>query len=353
MANHWEESQIEVSNFEAWLSATSPLGSARHAATTNATSNYVLPSAIAQPSPFGSNAMMTTPVGDQDMGTFRDFDVDCSFLQPPDLFISLPIPKDFRPPTYSATPHAATLASPKMQLDLPQFGQLNMENANADMLLFISPKAMTLSQGFGLETPSYNYSKNIPFSGGFENSVMSPMFSQVSKLDMASFDEDFASDKSSQLVMLHHSSSLPQLHSAVTPVASSSSFSLNNDDDVMMQGGNEENVIQYHSGYGRMHRAHSEDSAQAPSRIAEIASSCHHCKRRRHPNELKPCHRNGAKIDRNGAETVAARRTCRKRYCLGCLQKYGISFAEAEQPGWTCMACRGLCECAACRRKGH
>jgi hypothetical protein len=336
MANHWQESQIEVSNFEAWLAA-SPLGSARHQHASTGYGNIA-------PSP----------------ATHLHSNVQTPVAGDPDLFISLPSPKDFRPPMYNATPYSSTqgaIPSPQMsQLDIPQFNNFGADNANSDMLLFISPKAMTFSQGFGLEpqptTPFGGYrGKDIPFSGGFptlDNTGISPMFSTVSKLDMPSMDDELAMDKSSQLVMLHHSSSLPQFTNSH---ASSSSFSLNNEEEV----GIEENAVHSH---GRLlHRAHSEDTTTSSSsnntRISEIASSCHHCKRRRHPNELKPCHRNGAKIDRNGAEAVASRRTCRKRYCLGCLQKYGITFAEAEQAGWTCMACRGVCECAACRRKGH
>jgi len=355
MANHWQESQIDVSNFEAWLAA-SPLGSARHNANSGANA-------------FGAFATQSavSPQPDHDMGTFRDFEVDCSFLQPPELFISLPIPKDFRAPVYAATPHHSHhqhhFLSP---MDVPQFGQASIvppinENTNPDMLLlpFMSPKVMTFSQGFGLEpsTPSNGLKKEFPFglipSGVVENMNASPMFGTTSKLDMDyGQEEDFESK--SQLVMLHQA---PQLGHYNSMPSMSTSFALNAAEE--MSTGDEENIS---TNVGRLHRAHSEDScgtsstvtaSAAPARISEIASSCHHCKRRRHPNELKPCHRNGAKVDRNGTEAVASRRTCRKRYCLGCLQKYGITFAEAELPGWTCMACRGLCECAACRRKGN
>jgi len=87
----------------------------------------------------------------------------------------------------------------------------------------------------------------------------------------------------------------------------------------------------------------SSSSSTAPS--SEQASSCHHCKRRRPIHELKPCHREYA------SKSGTSRRGCRKRYCVSCLTKYGISSQQADSDSWACMACQGKCECAACRRK--
>eukprot|EP00475_Leptophrys_vorax_P042001 TRINITY_DN791_c0_g1_i1.p1 TRINITY_DN791_c0_g1~~TRINITY_DN791_c0_g1_i1.p1 ORF type:complete len:390 (-),score=89.66 TRINITY_DN791_c0_g1_i1:151-1320(-) len=387
----WEESHIDTSNFDAWLASPQDPASARHH--NHASTNVFMFGAhnLPQPSP----SVLTTPsaasVGD--FGAFRDFDVE-----PRGLFIDLPMPKDFKPSVYTATPNHHQIQSPTLgTLEIPAFGGAgpNDGSANsanpADMMLFISPKAMTFSQGFGLEpsasifatnisasnTPFGGLKKDFQFGGATMQSAFdmtSPMFAIPNKFEGMGLDfpsqlssnhaaeEDEFSDKGSLLQMIHQPApvmpSLHQYHSALA-TSSSTSFSLNNnnEDESASSYGNEEN---HHSGNSnRLHRAHSEgdacssSSATSSRPISEIASSCHHCKRRRHPNELKPCHRNGAKVDRNGAEAVSSRRTCRKRYCLGCLQKYGISFADAEQPGWTCMACRGLCECAACRRKGQ
>lgn len=75
----------------------------------------------------------------------------------------------------------------------------------------------------------------------------------------------------------------------------------------------------------------------------DTSSSCHHCKRRRKPAELKTCTRT--------FEYKKELKACKKRYCLSCISKYPQDAIECELPNWICMACKRICKCAACRRK--
>jgi hypothetical protein len=76
---------------------------------------------------------------------------------------------------------------------------------------------------------------------------------------------------------------------------------------------------------------------------ADNPSSCHNCKRRRPGEDLRCCN--------NIKKKETSNRSCKKKYCLWCLQKYGISVEDAKMPGWICASCQGICDCAACRRK--
>ncbi|MES1907346.1 MAG: hypothetical protein MHM6MM_000483 [Cercozoa sp. M6MM] len=73
--------------------------------------------------------------------------------------------------------------------------------------------------------------------------------------------------------------------------------------------------------------------------------SCHQCKALRPLTELSFC----ATPPHVLIDAIQPRR-CRKQYCDRCLDKY-YSEGPATAKSWCCPACRGLCKCAACRRK--
>lgn len=73
-------------------------------------------------------------------------------------------------------------------------------------------------------------------------------------------------------------------------------------------------------------------------------SSCHQCKSRRNCQDLTYCTSNLKKKSK-GAQ-------CRKKYCDHCLTKfYKDVISLPDGPDWKCPSCRGLCCCAACRRR--
>lgn len=75
-------------------------------------------------------------------------------------------------------------------------------------------------------------------------------------------------------------------------------------------------------------------------------SSCHQCKSRRNSQDLTYC-TSSLKKKNKGAQ-------CRKKYCDHCLTKFYKDKVEKPQPAgtdWRCPSCRGLCCCAACRRR--
>ncbi|CEP03200.1 Zinc-finger domain-containing protein [Plasmodiophora brassicae] len=74
-------------------------------------------------------------------------------------------------------------------------------------------------------------------------------------------------------------------------------------------------------------------------------TSCHQCKNARSFEQLAFCSNQFSRRSRQD------KRTCRKKYCDGCLTKcYGDSIENAKNKGWICPSCAGICKCAACGR---
>lgn len=124
------------------------------------------------------------------------------------------------------------------------------------------------------------------------------------------------------------------------------------EDDETGAGGESEN--EEVADTGRMKRKSGimvlEEEERAPSVFAADlsgGSSCHQCKSRRSTEDLTFC------ANQLNKKNKAASTMCRKKYCEHCLKKF---YKEAPPHGdaintWKCPACRGLCCCAACRKR--
>lgn len=86
---------------------------------------------------------------------------------------------------------------------------------------------------------------------------------------------------------------------------------------------------------------------QVKSMSPSTGSSCHQCKSRR-STDLNICS-NMYNLMRGRKQPV-----CRKKYCDRCLLKF-LGETPSKDPkarmAWKCPACRGICACAACRRR--
>jgi hypothetical protein len=328
---HWSDSAIDNANYDAFLLNVSP-----HA------------------------ALQTYPGATKHHNHHQDFDTemreldDMSFLdlKPSEMYESLPLPKGYKP-HYHMDDKTPRLAAPTMMTLEPTptkdfTASFLFEPRDETMMLmpnFVSPRVMSFAQGFGLDHvnprmhPHEDYnlcmtSGNTALNFQLEDFSMSPLF-HGSKLDFG-------------IPSIPLPPAAVQEGNPIVEIIEQYPEESNSAPAVSFTGFQENEAPKNPN---LSHRLSSDEGVASNSRpISEIASSCHHCKRRRHPNELKACHR-GAGAAVSGKKGTDARRCCRKRYCISCLQKYGISFAEADEPGWTCMACRGACECAACRRK--
>lgn len=80
-----------------------------------------------------------------------------------------------------------------------------------------------------------------------------------------------------------------------------------------------------------------------------VGSSCHQCKSRRSQEDLNWC-ANMFTLQRGKKRPL-----CRKKYCDRCIQKFMGEKPPAKdrksRETWQCPACRGICSCAACRRR--
>eukprot|EP00466_Bigelowiella_natans_P019108 jgi/Bigna1/85638/estExt_fgenesh1_pg.C_50106 len=97
---------------------------------------------------------------------------------------------------------------------------------------------------------------------------------------------------------------------------------------------------------------HSEKSLDSLSitNSPNLGSSCHQCKSRRSQEELNWC-RNMLAMQQGKKRPI-----CRKKYCDRCLFKFlgeqpPRTKGKKQRDNWLCPACRGICTCAACRRK--
>jgi len=77
---------------------------------------------------------------------------------------------------------------------------------------------------------------------------------------------------------------------------------------------------------------------------SEPGSSCHQCKRRRPPSQLRQCRKCFE------SKTGVGKRSCRKRFCIHCLSKYNLR-VDPVDPSFHCPSCVGKCACASCDRK--
>ena len=70
-------------------------------------------------------------------------------------------------------------------------------------------------------------------------------------------------------------------------------------------------------------------------------ASCHQCKLKKPHEALRVCNAHSGKG-----------RRCKKKFCQSCLAKYGDTFiaCDGSDGHWACPACRGVCNCARCRR---
>ena len=70
-------------------------------------------------------------------------------------------------------------------------------------------------------------------------------------------------------------------------------------------------------------------------------ASCHQCKLKKPHEALRVCNTHSDKG-----------RRCKKKFCQSCLAKYGdtVIACDGSDGHWACPACRGVCNCARCRR---
>ncbi|CEO94376.1 Zinc-finger domain-containing protein [Plasmodiophora brassicae] len=84
-----------------------------------------------------------------------------------------------------------------------------------------------------------------------------------------------------------------------------------------------------------------------------VGSSCHQCKRKHRPAQLRFCTNTFSRRHTN------EKRACRKKYCHACLDKFyphghDIHKQDASSStteGWSCPSCLKMCSCAACLKK--
>jgi hypothetical protein len=89
---------------------------------------------------------------------------------------------------------------------------------------------------------------------------------------------------------------------------------------------------------------------QSMRKIPKKGTSCHQCKNTKHLHQLAFCTNSFEK--RSKSEKDKRMRSCRKKFCKICLQKFynedlGVVLND---PCWKCPSCRLECVCAACVR---
>jgi hypothetical protein len=89
---------------------------------------------------------------------------------------------------------------------------------------------------------------------------------------------------------------------------------------------------------------------QSMRKIPKKGTSCHQCKNTKHLHQLAFC--TNAFEKRSKTEKDKRMRSCRKKFCKICLQKfYNEDLGEVlNDPCWKCPSCRLECVCAACVR---
>lgn len=74
-------------------------------------------------------------------------------------------------------------------------------------------------------------------------------------------------------------------------------------------------------------------------------ASCHRCKTSKSIIVMMFCTRQYPYLQTQGGYT------CRKKYCIKCLQTQLCNFTDEERNKWTCPACLGVCACSKCVRE--